>query len=362
MLLLLVYALFLCQETTNEQSQGPSRPLWNSAASFIWYTTPADEVTSVSHECGQWQDERTALSSTLINDVNESKHVDDKGEVEVFCGLLSRHLNDVGSEVFGDADKVVGVQQTDDAKPQNSCDQLANSCTRPKNPVKSYACDVCHKTFVSSSSLQGHKHVHTGLKTHRCDVCHKSFTDNSHLARHKLTHTGGRLFVCDICTKVYIRFSDLKRHRQTHTGDESNRCDVCHKIFAQRGNLKAHMLTHTGEKPHQCDVCHNSFVTSSHLNRHMLTHASERPHKCGVCQKQFTQYGNLKRHLLTHSGDTPHKCGACHKQFIQYGGVKTHMLTHTGECTHTETTVLRPFVRDYPSEPVPKETLTHPPS
>jgi len=29
--------------------------------------------------------------------------------------------------------------------------------------------------------------------------------------------------------------------------------------------------------------------------------------------------------------------------------------------TTTTTTVLRPFVRDYPGEPVP-ETLTHPPS
>jgi len=28
----------------------------------------------------------------------------------------------------------------------------------------------------------------------------------------------------------------------------------------------------------------------------------------------------------------------------------------------TTTTVLRPFVRDYPGEPVPEETLNHPPS
>ena len=33
--------------------------------------------------------------------------------------------------------------------------------------------------------------------------------------------------------------------------------------------------------------------------------------------------------------------------------------THT---TTTTTTVLRPFVRDYPGEPVPEETLTHQPS
>jgi len=31
-------------------------------------------------------------------------------------------------------------------------------------------------------------------------------------------------------------------------------------------------------------------------------------------------------------------------------------------CSETTTTVLWPFVRDYPGEPVPEETLTHPPS
>jgi len=30
--------------------------------------------------------------------------------------------------------------------------------------------------------------------------------------------------------------------------------------------------------------------------------------------------------------------------------------------TTTTATVLRPFVRDYPGEPVPEETFTHPPS
>jgi len=36
-----------------------------------------------------------------------------------------------------------------------------------------------------------------------------------------------------------------------------------------------------------------------------------------------------------------------------------HYSTHDGSNT---TTVLRPFVRDYPGEPVPEETLTRPPS
>jgi len=40
----------------------------------------------------------------------------------------------------------------------------------------------------------------------------------------------------------------------------------------------------------------------------------------------------------------------------------TPMLqTGTGVHTTTTTTVLQPFVRDYPGEPVPEETFTHPP-
>ena len=92
-------------------------------------------MTSVSHECGQWQDERTALSSTLTSDVNESEHVDDKGEDDVLCDPLSRHVNDVGSEMFRDAGEVVGdVQQIDDTKVQNCRNQASDSSTRPKNP------------------------------------------------------------------------------------------------------------------------------------------------------------------------------------------------------------------------------------
>ena len=41
-----------------------------------------------------------------------------------------------------------------------------------------------------------------------------------------------------------------------------------------------------------------------------------------------------------------------------------HSALHTpiNITTTTTTVVLRPFVRDYPGEPVPEETLTHPPS
>jgi len=43
--------------------------------------------------------------------------------------------------------------------------------------------------------------------------------------------------------------------------------------------------------------------------------------------------------------------------------MSAHPLEELAAVTTTTTiTVLRPFVRDYPYEPVPEETLTHPPS
>jgi len=47
------------------------------------------------------------------------------------------------------------------------------------------------------------------------------------------------------------------------------------------------------------------------------------------------------------------------QQYQNTGELRRRTTTTT---TTTTTTILRPFVRDYPCEPVPEETLTHPPS
>jgi len=50
--------------------------------------------------------------------------------------------------------------------------------------------------------------------------------------------------------------------------------------------------------------------------------------------------------------------GAC--QIVQYTDNLLMLVLYV--TATTTTTILWPFVRDYPGEPVPEETLTHPPS
>jgi len=283
-------------------------------------------MTSVSHECGQWQDERTALSSTLISDVNDSEHIDDKGEDDVLCDLLSRHVNDVGSEMFGDADEVVVVDNTE---AQNSCDQPTNRWTRLKTHGVEKSHDVCYRFLESSSSLECHKDIHTGFKTHTCNVFHEAYQRD--VTKDNCTNTKEWPYMGDICTKAFMTSSVLTTHRQRHRGGKPHKCDVCNKQFTQTGPLKRHMRTHRGKRPYKCDVCQKQFTESGNLKTHMRTHTGERPYKCDICQNTFTTRGNLQRHMLTHSRERPRKCDVCYKRFAQPGNLKTHMITHTGE-------------------------------
>jgi len=206
-------------------------------------------VTSISDECGQRLGQRTALSSTLIS---ERHRVDDTGEGDVLCDLLSRDLNDVSSGMLRDAGGVASVQQIDDAEMENSSDTAT---------VK--------------------------LKSYACDVCHKSYSDNRAMTKHKRIHTGVRPYVCPTCTKAFIKPSDLFRHIQTHTGDRPHTCNICHKQFTQRHHRNKHVLTHAGERQHRCDICDERFAHRSNLVMHK---------RC--CEKRLDDDDSILRHLL----------------------------------------------------------------
>jgi len=83
---------------------------------------------------------------------------------------------------------------------------------------------------------------------------------------------------------------------------------------------------------------------------------------CEYCHRWLTEARPTRQDSYIHSTDR----SSANLHMISMGKCALqHSKPHRPDvnCSqHTTTTVLRPFGRDYPGEPVPEETLTHPPS
>ncbi|KAM4632285.1 transcription factor E4F1 isoform 2-T2 [Discoglossus pictus] len=94
-----------------------------------------------------------------------------------------------------------------------------------------YICQVCEKTFKTSSILKAHMNTHSSRKEFECELCGNAFRTKGSLIRHNRRHTDERPYVCTKCGKSFRESGALSRHLKSLT--------PCTEKIQQR---EAHMI------------------------------------------------------------------------------------------------------------------------
>lgn len=146
---------------------------------------------------------------------------------------------------------------------------------------KSYVCmdDGCVELppFTKFSDLQRHlRRDHRVTPSCKCDICEKSFNTTSGLSKHLKTHNlpayNRLVFRCAYtgCDAVYTSSSNLGTHvRSKHTNQNAFVCEICEQTFSLRSSLKRHVLKqHTSIEPPdlQAQNSNNSFAMTGTSN------------------------------------------------------------------------------------------------
>ena len=172
-----------------------------------------------------------------------------------------------------------------------------------------YKCNLCEKSFHSSTLLRNHINTHTGTKPYKCKAkcCDMAFVNSAELTRHtKYKHTNEKPFKCTLCDYSSVDISKLRRHFRYHTGEKPYACDICgfveymfiyifNWIVKGKHNILQYSTFNFSKNFSKFfPFFRKAFADSFYLNRHKMTHTEEKPYKCPHCNHRFTQTNSVK--------------------------------------------------------------------
>ncbi|VVC33968.1 Zinc finger C2H2-type,Zinc finger, RING/FYVE/PHD-type [Cinara cedri] len=207
------------------------------------------------------------------------------------------------SEVFMTLDKLSAHKRIHDNQELHQ-QQTPRPQNGEKQPtiirlVATFTCKQCNKNFTSKSSLSAHtsNNCSAAMANTNFDTTQKPIVNKN--------------LQCPDCNKKFVSITTLENHKRVHTGKKPFECDLCTKFFQTKENLMKHKLLHKSntkmqttckqtvarDKFFRCIYCGKSFHTYIAMLNHMRVHTREKPFKCSVCDKSFRTKSNITEHL-----------------------------------------------------------------
>lgn len=161
-----------------------------------------------------------------------------------------------------------------------------------------------------------------------CAVCAKNFPSLLHLNKHTTTHFLSN--VCDVCGKSYVSTTGLLQHvRNTHQKTKPF-CRRCNRLFSSYEAKKLHEKSEKRCMPYCCTECTDRFPSWEMKQRHLVdVHGcTKNTYQCSDCVVTCSDRRAFYEHYKMYHSQDCHVCVYCGLKFVTKSRLNRHLGKH----------------------------------